>query len=112
MNAISRQILELLNDDMVSHGFLVQCVDEAESHGDQPALSWKDVLEELLSDEVEIGAAKSRSLDYVEFIAWRGTIDARISRAVECVDNAEPSDREFAYWLCLRKNVDRYEGEE
>ncbi|WP_298866275.1 hypothetical protein [uncultured Gimesia sp.] len=112
MNAISSYIVELLNDDMVSHGLLVQCIEEDESIHNRPQLKWTEVLENLLSGEVEIGIAKSKSEEYVEFIAWRGSINERISRAVEYVDKASTSDQEFAYWLCLRKNVDRYEGDE
>ncbi len=106
----SSDIIDLLNDDMVSHGLLVQCVEQNDSCGNGPKLNWKDVLEELLSREVEIGIAKSTSADYVEFIAWSGSVSERICRAVECVKKAVASDQEFAYWLCLRKNVDRFEA--
>jgi len=109
MNAISSYIVELLNDDMVSHGFLVQCVELDEINKNQSSLKWNEVLKYLLSGEVEIGNAKCKSAEYVEFIAWRGCINERLSRAVECVNEASASYQEFAYWLCLRKNIDRYE---
>ena len=109
MTTISQYIMGLLQDDILSHGLLVQCVEQGE-RGDKATMSaLKDVLAELLSDEVEIGSAKSTANDYVEFIAWKGNVSERIDRAIECVDKAVGPDKEFAYWLCLRKNIDRYE---
>lgn len=115
MSTINNYILDLLNDDMVSHGLLAQCVDQDKSVGrDGRKLEWREVIEELLSEKkVEIGVAKiASSLDHVEFIAWKGTIGERIARAVESVESIAGPDREFAYWLCLPENVDRFEGEE
>ena len=106
MSTIVNSILDCLQDDIVSHGLLVQCSEQEEACGDTP---WEDVLTELLAREVEIGSAKNISGTYVEFVAWKGTIDDRVSRAIEAVSKAFVPDKEFAYWLCLRKNVDRYE---
>jgi len=106
-------ILTMLNDDMVSRGLIVQCVEEAGDDLLSPSAKEGRVLRELLaSDTVEIGTAKLLRPDYVEFVAWRGTVDDRILRAMRAVANAGGHDKEFAYWLCLRRNVDRYEGEE
>lgn len=105
MSGIANTVLELLSDDMVSHGWLVHCVEQ----GGRPELEWKAVLAELLSGEVEIGVARLASADYVEFIAWKGTIEERISRAAGLVESLASSDPEFAYWLALRKNVDRFD---
>lgn len=113
MSTIANQILELLNDDMVSHGLLVQCIGEEKSTDQSRKLSMNDVLEELLlSEKVEIGIAKMSAPNYVEFIAWKGTVGKRVSRAIETAYSVSVPDREFAYWLCLRENVDRFEGEE
>lgn len=113
MRAISTYILEDLKDDLVSHGWLGQAIRlDEERRGDGSHLNYEGVLAELLSVEVEVGIAKSTSRDHVEFIAWKGSVNERISRAVECVNKAIGSDKEFAYWLCLRKNIDHYEGEE
>jgi hypothetical protein len=113
MSTISNYILELLNDDMVSHGLLVQCVKQDKGADDGLQFEWKDVLRQLLlSGKVEIGVARSASHDYVEFIAWKGTVGERIARAIECVDSVSGPDQEFAYWLCLNENIDRFaEGE-
>src|SRR5262249_51795745 len=102
-------ILEMLRDDMVSHGFFVQCI--SDGGGDCSLQSRERILlaELLSSGKVEIGAAKLAKPDYVEFVAWTGTIEDRISRAMNAVSNAVGPDKEFAYWLCLRENVDRYE---
>ena len=109
MSTLSDYIVELLGDDMVSHGLLVQCVEQGDIAAHTPPFSWQEVLKELLSSDVEIGAARRTSGDYVEFIAWKGSVDERVARANDAVESAKGADREFAYWLCLRKNVDRYE---
>jgi len=111
MTTISNQIVDHLSDDMVSHGLLVQFVQQTEDRRSGPPLNWKEILRELLSDGVEIGTARKKTPDYVEFIAWRGSIDERIARAEKSVRDSSDFDKEFAYWLALRKNVDRYEGE-
>lgn len=109
MHEISSYIVELLSDDIVNHGFFVQCVQDNKSSKNSPQLEWIEVLEDLLSSgEVEIGSTKAKP-EYVEFIAWKGTIKDRLSRAVECVNTASDFDRDFAYWLCLHENIDRYE---
>ena len=33
----------------------------------------------------------------------------KVERAIDAVLNTEDRDREFAYWLCLTRNIDRYE---
>lgn len=105
MSKVVNCILEMLNEDMVSHGWLVQCLDEQSP----PPSEWKTVLTELLAGEVEIGEARLASPEYVEFIAWNGTIEERVSRAAKRIESTVGSDQEFAYWLALRKNVDRFE---
>jgi hypothetical protein len=102
-------ILEMLRDDMVSHGFFAQCIaDGGGSFTLEPRV--EALLAELLSSgKVEIGTARLAGPDYVEFVAWTGTVPERISRAMSAVSNAVGHDKEFAYWLCLRENVDRYE---
>jgi len=113
-NTLASDILEMLDTDIVSRGLIAQCVKTAGEHDlHLPAGNEGKVLSELLeSDKVEIGVPVQARPDYLEFIAWRGTVDDRVSRALELVANAIGHDKEFAYWLCLRKNVDRYEGEE
>jgi hypothetical protein len=106
MRTIVNDALEQLGEDMVSHGWLVQSVEQVDAQ-----LDWKSVLAELLSEDVEVGDARVASPDYVEFIAWKGTIDERVSRAIGRVNSLSGHDREFAYWLALRQNVDRFEGE-
>ena len=99
-------MIGLLNDDLVSHGLFVQQLED-NKYGE-----WTTALAELLARDIEIGDAKSTGRDYVEFIAWNGPIAARVERAQERVANSLDSEREFAYWLCLRGNVDRYEPTE
>jgi hypothetical protein len=67
-------------------------------------------LTELLSSgSVDVGEAKLSSPEYVEFMAWKGTVEERVERASAAIDAAHGPDKEFAYWLCLRRNVDRFE---
>jgi hypothetical protein len=106
MNNVVNCIRELLSSDMLSHGLLLQTVEQL----GEPSPDWKAVLSELLTEDIEIGEAKLASPDYVEFIAWKGTIKERVMRAAKRVEGLAAPDREFAYWLALRKNVDRFEG--
>lgn len=108
MTSAAREILDQLTEDLVDYGFFVQSLDD-ETKGTGTEFNWPDVLRELLSGEVEIGDTNG-SPTYVAFIAWRGTVDARIARATKCVADADPYDRPFAFWLCLRKNIDAYES--
>jgi hypothetical protein len=104
MSKTGDEIREWLKNDMVSHGWILQCLK------DQKSLSkLRDVLTELLPGEVEIGDAKIASPNHVEFIAWKGSIDERLVRAIATVNRLKGHDQEFAYWLALRENVDRFE---
>lgn len=112
MITIINDIFQMLNDDMVSHGLLAQCVEQTNTGAIYSQLGIKNVLAELLATEkVEVGVAKLVKPDYVEFIAWRGSVAERASRAMDAVAAASGADKEFAYWLCLRENVDRFESE-
>jgi hypothetical protein len=105
-----QDIIELLQDDMVSHGFLVQCIAEG---GDDRMIDVKEreLIANLLSTgKVEIGHAKLAAPDYVEFVAWTGTVESRVERAINAVTSAVGPDREFAYWLCRKEGVDRFES--
>lgn len=106
-----RGVLEMLEEDMVYHGFLAQYLEQGKSDNAPLEERIKIMLTELLaSGRVEIGVAKLAAPDYVEFVAWNGMVNERVSRALAAVDTADGRDREFAYWLCLRQNVDRFEG--
>lgn len=104
-------ILEMLRDgpDMVDRGFLIQCI--AERGGSQPLKSRVEtVLADLISSgNVEIGVTTELRPGVSEFVAWRGTVQERIRRAQDATSAAVGHDQDFAYWLCLRDNVDRYE---
>lgn len=101
----------MLQDDMVSHGVVAQCVDQSKTACNTIRSEVETALTELLSSGgVEIGEARLSSADYVEFIAWNGSVDARVKRALAAIDSAHDPGKEFAYWLCLRRNVDRFEG--
>jgi hypothetical protein len=111
MTIIINDILEMLSDDMVSHGLIAQYLKQVNTDALPIEEPIKDALKRLLeSDSIEIGIAKMKTPDYLEFVAWNGTVDEKVSRALDAVANTNGSDKEFAYWLCLQENVDRYEG--
>ncbi len=110
MRAITSTILEMLEDDMLSHGLVAQCVEESNTESNGLDVQVKSVLEELLTPgNVEVGVAHLATPQYVEFVAWKGSVAERVGRAMDAVAAASEPDKEFAYWLCLHENVDRFE---
>ena len=112
MSTIADEILDMLKDDMVRHGLLEKNVEQNDLTNTETQLRVRDLLAELLATaKVEIGIAKLARPDYVEFVAWNGSVEERVQRAQDAVCAASRPDKEFAYWLCLRENVDRFENE-
>jgi hypothetical protein len=110
MSTNADALLEMLNDDIVSHGLVVQCLRQSESSTAPIDASIGHVLTELLaSNNVDVGDARLSSPERVEFIAWKGTVEERVKRALSAIHAVNGPDQEFAYWLCLRRNVDRFE---
>ena len=110
MSTTIEEILELLNEDMVSHGLLAQCVEQSDGCDIPLASRLKSTLVDLLSSgKIEVGCTHLATPDYVEFVAWQGSVDERVLRAIEAVRATSDADKEFAYWLCLREKVDRFE---
>lgn len=106
-------VLEMLADDMVSHGWLVQYLEQSESSSSPVDERIRLLLTQLLSSsKVEIGIPEQATPEYLEFVAWKGTVEERVRRALAAVDAVSGHDELFAYWLCLRENVDRFEGEQ
>ena len=105
--------MEMLKQDLVSSGIIAQLIEDEQTGGIAPRGRLKQMLSELLSSgRIEVGGAKLAGPDYVEFVAWNGTCDDRVTRAIDAVSNAISQDKEFAFWLCLRENVDRFEVDE
>jgi hypothetical protein len=104
MNNITDHLYDMLSDDILHHGLLAQIVEREHS-----AVAWMSVLFELLTRDVEIGSTSLIDSSYVEFTAWKGDINDRMKRAIESVEGMAIQDREYAYWLALRRNVDKYE---
>jgi hypothetical protein len=112
-HTLFNDILTMLSDDMVSRGLIAQCLEDAGEDLLSPSEKEGKMLRELLASEtVEIGVPSQLRPDYLEFVAWRGSVEDRVRRAMQEVANTVGHDKEFSYWLCLRKNVDRYESEE
>ncbi len=110
MSTITSDIIEELHGDLISHGWLAQAIrlDGETSHPPQARIT--NVLSELLATgQVEIGLTHQTKPDYLEFVAWNGTTEEKVDRAMKAVASANGPDKEFAYWLCLRENVDRFE---
>lgn len=111
LNLTTSEIIEHLHDDLLSHGFLAQCIglepfpDEHYIAGLRQAL-----LELLASGRVEIGSAKDLG-NYVEMVGWIGTMEAKVERALEAVGATSQPDNEFVFWLSLKEKVDRYEDQ-
>ena len=104
-------ILEMLNSDMVSRGLIAQCFKESENGLLLSTSQESEILRRLLaSDGIAIGDPNLLRPDYVEFVGWVGTVEDRVRRAMDAVATSVGHDKEFAYWVCLRKNVDRFEG--
>ncbi len=113
MSTLIDGILEMLNDDMLDHGFLAQYLERSASDAMHSQVRIEDVLEELLtSGKVHVGTTNLPTPDYLEFIAWKGSVAERVSRAMNAVAAESGADKDFAYWLALRENVDRFEGEQ
>lgn len=119
MNSIDRDIvkglaqdtIDDLKEDLIYHGWLEQCVKQRVGKGTPVSLYVRKVLQELLkSGEVEIGVTEL-SPDHLKFVPWKGTVEERVSRALEEVDRWSDDVKPYAYRLCLRKNIDRYHGE-
>jgi len=109
-NAIVDEILDMLQHDIVSNGIISQCLRVRAGINTVSTLQLSELLSALLStDVVAIGTAKLAGPDYVEFIAWNGSDEEKVSRAIAKVSSCDDSNSEFAYWLCLKKNVDRFE---
>ena len=111
MESILDDLLGQLEDDMLYHGWLVQCVTLHNETVDSGQLDWRNVLDFLLdSGKVEIGTtSKCESPKSVVFTAWTGSTPDRLSRAIESVETSSSDRRTFAYWLCLKGNADFHE---
>jgi hypothetical protein len=110
MSTITSAIIEELHDDMISHGWLAQAIKLNDGSSDPSQARITNVLSALLeTGQVEIGLTHQARPDYLEFVAWNGTAKERISKAMEAVAAANGPDKQFAYWLCLRQNVDRFQ---
>ena len=110
MSMNSDEIIGMLSEDLVSHGILAQYLYQKNTNTPSSKDTIENVLKEMLSSgKVEIGSVNVARPNYVEFVAWKGDTNERVERAMDAVAKASGADKEFAYWLCLRENVDRFE---
>jgi hypothetical protein len=107
--AISTRAIDALKDDLVSAGELRQIVADSLVETAEARDYMAEVIRHLLAESIEIGEARNIEGNYVKFIAWKGSITDRCERAFRQWESLHQSDREFAFWFCLRENVDEYE---
>lgn len=111
MTTMTDDILQMLENDMVSHGNLAQYLKQSNIDTTLTEKALEDALMQILeSGKIAIGIPIPTSPEYVEFVAWNGPVRTQVERAIKSVDSVSGHDKEFAYWLCLQENVDRFEG--
>lgn len=100
----------MLDDDMLNHGLLSQHLQDQNESSPLSEEILRETLKTLLeSGKVAIGNARLKTPDYVEFVAWGGELNNQIERAISAISATQSPDKDFAYWLCLRDNIDRVE---
>ncbi len=103
------EIIEMMSNDILIHGLLNDYVNSNAGNKDWES-NIKNILDLLLnSGKVQIGSVSCVTSGCVEFVAWNGTTESRVNRAMIAIRDSREQDREFAYWLCLSGNVDRFE---
>jgi len=111
---IVQNVKETLDTDIVSYGELKQIASDCGGIGPDDAKGqlWiTAILDHILSVDIQIGDAINPDGQRVQFVAWRGGVQDRIVRAIHAIEHADKLDREFAFWLCWRRNVDRFEDD-
>lgn len=108
---VVQEVMDALQDDLVSVGEVRQIIADTAVEKAEGSDPLEQVLRRVLADDVEIGYAKNVDGKYVKFVAWKGSITERCERAYRELETCGHSDRGFAFWLCLRANVDEYEAE-
>jgi hypothetical protein len=101
-----------LHEDLCSYSWFKQTV-KSHLRSDKDLVSFeKEVIAVLLASEVEIGQALPavrNAEKFVKFVAWKGTISEKITRAYDLLEKQSQLDREWAFVFCLKLNVDEYE---
>jgi len=105
---VCRKLHESLTSDIVSIGEARQIAQNFAVGTTSFTDFLRSVLVCLLNSGVEIGYAVNPTGSYVEFVAWRGTPEMKVSRLLAEMARNE-KDFDFTVWLALAPNVDRYE---
>ena len=106
---IGQQVKISLQNDIVSTGELRQIIADIipDCAGSNDFIA--QTIQHLLTEGVEVGNAYNIEDKYVKLIAWKGSVGDRCKRAIRQMESASEIDRNSAFWLCLRDNVDEYE---
>ncbi|MCP4777048.1 MAG: hypothetical protein GY880_22740 [Planctomycetaceae bacterium] len=110
MDKIAKDVLKELNEDLVSHRWIARAITPTGNGSATSSLEIETLLSELsMTGKVEIGLTQKAKPDYLEFVAWMGTVPKQVARAMEAVSNASDSYKEFGFGLYLRENFDHFE---
>jgi len=106
---ICNAVLDMLEDDIISLSELRQVVSQFVHDNESEVSLLRAVSQRLLRSSVEMGSALNSSGDYVEFVGWIGSDEAKINRALSMFE-FDALNANFAVWFSLAANVDRYEA--
>jgi len=98
-----------LERDIVSYAELRQITRDSSPDGNDPTCSLEIIIAGLLDEGVQIGNALDIEGAKVKFVAWKGNVGERVSRACSELKSCAERDRDFAFWFCLSSNVDEFE---
>ncbi len=111
LSELITELSEELASDIVSYGWLMQGIENMLDNSSNRMKQLETVLHKLLSSGiVDIGNAQMADIDRVEFIAWKGSVNHRILRAINSITSSQGTDLYSTFWLCRHDNVDRYEA--
>ena len=98
------EILKELQHDLVSCGWMLQTLSAGDS-----IQAVRESLSVILTDSIVIGDAIDTKKGHVKFVAWTGTREEQIERAIRRYASSAHPNNDYAFWLCLKQNVDEYE---
>lgn len=103
-------VKDSLRHDIVSFGELIQIARDCGVEENLVIEQLNGILAKLSGDGIEIGEATLEG-NRVVFIAWVGSVSERCAAARRKLKSCATEDRPFAFWLCRRDGVDRYEAD-
>jgi hypothetical protein len=102
-------VLESLQSDLVSAQEFLQILRDEGLDSNPRGLPFRAVLQQLLEADVHVGSVRNCDGKYVHFVAWKGTVAERCSRAILGMCSTSEGVADYCFWLCLDRNVDSFE---